>query len=224
MQLKLLDCFAFASGGESFVVHWFYGESHTYKKPKINRRRKFMIKKILLTFGLLLGIAVIYAAVKSDDYLIKRDIAINAKPEAIFLYLSNMKNADTWMPWDEIDSQIKTTYSGPDDGIGSISSWDSPGQMGTGQAEVTSATVNQSVKIKITYTKPMQMIQDSEFILTPEGENTKMTWSVTGKNSFIMRFMCTLMFRDMDTFVGSMFERGLQKLKAKVEIKKQVIL
>jgi hypothetical protein len=179
-----------------------------------------MTKKILITLGLLLAAAVIYAALKPEDYLIKRDITINAKPEAIYTYLSNMKNADTWMPWSEIDSQIKTTYSGPADGVGSISSWDSPGQMGTGQAEVITANINQSVKVKITYTKPMQMSQDSEFLLTPDGENTKMTWSVTGKNSFVMRFMCTLMFRDMDTFVGAMFERGLIKLKAMAETKK----
>lgn len=179
-----------------------------------------MIKKILAALGLLLAVLVICAALKPADYLIKRDITINAKPEAIYPYLVNMKTADKWMPWREIDPQVQSSYSGPDEGVGATSNWNSSGQMGTGKAEVTSATQNQSVKTKITYTKPMEMSQDSEFLLTPEGENTNMTWSVAGKSPFIMRLMCTLMFRNMDQFVGGMFERGLVQLKTMVETQK----
>lgn len=179
-----------------------------------------MFKKICVVLGLLIVVFVFIAAMKPADYIIKRNILINAKPEAIYSHLSSMKNADAWMPWKEIDSEVNSTYSGPADGVGSISSWNSSGQMGTGQAEVTEIVLNRSVKTKITYTKPMEMNQDSEFILTAEGENTQMTWSVSGQIPFIMRFMCTLMFRDMDTFVGGMFERGLIKLKSIVENKK----
>lgn len=71
-----------------------------------------MIKKILAVLGLLLTVFVIIRALKSADYIIQRDIVINAKPEAIFLYLSNMKNADAWMPWKKIDTEIKNSYSG----------------------------------------------------------------------------------------------------------------
>lgn len=176
-----------------------------------------MIKKILAGLALILGIFVVVAAIRPADYLIKRDIVINAKPEAIFPFLVSTKKADTWMPWKETDPQVQITYSGPEEGMGLISSWDSPGQMGTGKAEVVGVIANQSVKTKITYAKPMEMNQDSEFTLTPQGESTQMTWTVTGNQPFFARLICTVMFMNMDQYVGGMFEKGLNKLKLIVE-------
>ena len=72
-----------------------------------------MIKKILAGVAVILGIFMIVAAMKPSEYLIKRDVIINAKPEAIFPYLNSSKNADQWMPWKETDSQVKIAYSGP---------------------------------------------------------------------------------------------------------------
>ncbi|MBN8538161.1 MAG: hypothetical protein J0M15_13990 [Deltaproteobacteria bacterium] len=75
-----------------------------------------MIKKILFGLGFVLLVFVAIAALKPEDYLIKRDVLINAKPEAVFPFLVSMKNADTWMPWKEQDPQITNSYSGPEEG------------------------------------------------------------------------------------------------------------
>jgi hypothetical protein len=176
-----------------------------------------VIKKILLVLGLILAVFVVIAALKPAEYLIKRDVMINAKPEAIFPFLVSMKKADDWMPWKESDPQVQNSYSGPEEGLGSVSSWESPGPMGTGKAEIVGSTPNQSVKTKITYTKPMEMSQDSEFVLTPMGENTQMTWTVSGIQPFIARLICTLTFMNLDKYVGGMFEQGLNKLKTLAE-------
>lgn len=179
-----------------------------------------MIKKMLAGLGVLLAVFVIIAAMKPEEYLIKRDVLINAKAEAIYPHLVSTKAADGWMPWKDIDPKVQITYSGPDEGVGSVSSWESPGQMGVGKAEVVGAIPNQSVKTKIIYTKPMEMNQDSEFTLAPQGESTQMTWTVGGKQPFFARLMCTLMFMNMDKYVGGMFEKGLAQLKQKVETQK----
>jgi len=176
-----------------------------------------VIKKILAGLGLIFAVFVVIAALKPAEYLIKRDVLINAKPEAIFPFLANMKNADSWMPWKESDPQVQNTYSGPEEGIGSISSWDSPGPMGTGRAEVVGVIPNQSVKTKITYTKPMEMNQDSEFILTPMDDGTLLTWKVTGNQPFFARLVSTLIFMNINKYVGGMFEKGLNKLKLTAE-------
>lgn len=178
-----------------------------------------MIKKILAGLAVVLGVFIVIAALKPSEYLIKRDVMINAKPDAIFPFLISTKSADQWMPWKEQDPQVKMTYSGPEEGVGSMSSWDSPGQMGTGKAEVVGVIRNQSVKTKITYSRPMEMSQDSEFMLTPQGESTQMTWTVTGNQPFFARLMCTLTFMNIDKYVGGMFEQGLNKLKLIVEAK-----
>lgn len=66
----------------------------------------------------------------------------------------------------------------------------------------------------------MEMSQEAEFILTPQGETTQMTWTVAGKQPFIPRLKCTIMFMNMDKYVGGMFEQGLNKLKTIVEKEK----
>lgn len=180
-----------------------------------------MLKKVLLGLGILLGAVLIYAAVKPADYFIKREIVINKHAEAIFPYLASMKKADEWMPWKEADPHVKNTYSGPEAGIGSVSSWESTGQMGVGKAEVIAAIPNEKITTAITYTKPMEMNQISEFILTPQGGSTKMEWNVKGHNSFLFRLIGIVMCMDVDKYVGGEFEKGLNKLKNIIEGKQQ---
>lgn len=110
-------------------------------------------------------------------------------------------------------------YSGPPEGVGSKSNWDSNGQMVTGEAEVIESIPNQVVKTKLTYTRPMEMSQMAEVSLTPSADGqTLVKWSVSGKNTFIGRLMCV--FINMDKMVGAQFEKGLTNLKKLVEVKK----
>ncbi|MEK6579203.1 MAG: SRPBCC family protein [Bdellovibrionota bacterium] len=188
-----------------------------FELKELKNKGATVIKKILATLALLLVAVIVYAAIKPSEYFIKRDLVIHAKSDAIYPYLVSMKNADQWMPWSETDPHVKTTYSGPETGVGATSNWDSQGGMGTGKAEIVVAVSNQSIKTKITYSKPMEMNQDSEFILTPAGKSTQMTWTLSGKSPFIARLMCTVTFMNMDKYVGGMFEKGLLKLKGLVE-------
>ena len=59
------------------------------------------------------------------------------------------------------------------------------------------------------------MTQHSDYLLKPNGNQTTVTWRVTGKNNFVSRLMCS--FVDVDKMVGGMFEKGLSNLKRLVE-------
>lgn len=177
-----------------------------------------MIKKIIVVIIVLVAGTLIYAYFIPPEYSISREISINAKAENIFPLIVNTKMADDWMPWKEIDPNVKISYSGPDGAVGSSSSWESDGQMGVGKAEVVEVIPNQKVVTKITYVKPMEFTQISEFQLTESGETTKMRWSVEGKKVYISRLMC--IFMDLDKYLGGMFEKGLIKLKTIVENQK----
>lgn len=177
-----------------------------------------MIKKILL----LLLAAVVgvlgYAAILPSHYTIAREVTIQAAPEVLFPYLNNTKKANEWMPWAESDPQMKASYSGPDEGVGSKESWDSPGQMGAGSAEIVESVPNQVVKTKLVYTRPMQMTQLAELSLSPVDGGTRVRWSVAGENTFAGRVFC--IFMNMDKMVGGEFEKGLWKLKTLAEVPK----
>lgn len=177
-------------------------------------------KKILISVAVLLAGIFIYVGQKPAAYKISRELALNAPVEAVFPFLNSSKLANDWMPWRDSDPQLKMSYSGPETGVGSTSSWESPGRMGVGKAEVVEAIPNQKIKTKITYEKPMQFTQMSEFLLTANGTGSKVRWSVEGENTFIGRLMCFLTVMDMDKYVGGEFEKGLNKLKLLVEAKK----
>ena len=174
-----------------------------------------MFMKIFGAVAALIALLLVYAAVQPSEYFIARETVVKAPAEAIFPHINNSKKANDWMPWAASDPAIKMSFSGPDEGVGSTSSWDSTGQMGQGQAAVTESVPNQKVVTQLTYKKPMEMSQVAEMTLTPASEGTVVRWSVKGHNNFIGRLMCV--FMDMDKMVGGEFEKGLAKLKTTVE-------
>jgi len=171
---------------------------------------------IIVVILVLLILAIfIYAAFQPNQMNISREMFLKANPSSIFPYINNTKKADEWMPWSEIDPGVKTSYSGPIEGVGSISSWVSSGKMGVGHAVIVESLINKLVKTKLTYEKPFAMGQLAEISLLEKSDGTIVKWSVTGENNFIGRIFC--LFMNMDKVVGGQFERGLSKLKILVE-------
>lgn len=173
-----------------------------------------MFIKILIAVVLLFGGFLGYVAVQPSEMHIARERFIEASPEAIFPFINNSQKANEWMPWAEEDPGVKMTFSGPPEGVGSTSSWDSSGRMGTGKAEVVESLPNQSVKTKLTYSKPMNMSQIADVTLKPTAGGTIVRWEVSGNNTFVGRFFCV--FINMEKVVGAQFEKGLSNLRSKV--------
>lgn len=174
-----------------------------------------MFKKIALAILAFIGVILVYAAFRSPHYMVSREIAINAPVEKIFPYLNNMKLGDQWGPWMAMDPATTMTHAGPDEGVGAKTLWTGGKQMGTGSATIVESVTNERVGIKIEYTEPMGMVQDSQYLVKKVGEQSIVTWKVEGDNNFIGRVMCT--FINMDKMVGGMFEKGLSNLKNLVE-------
>lgn len=174
------------------------------------------ILKIIICV-VLVGLAALaaFAAVTPPHYQISRSIRIHAGAEQLFPFINNSKKSNEWMPWAESDPSVKMTFSGPDEGVGSVSSWNSTGHMGDGRAEVIESVPNQKVVTKLTYTKPMAMQQVAEIALQPSEGETVVTWSVSGESPLLARMICIVL--NMDKMVGSEFEKGLSKLKRIVE-------
>jgi hypothetical protein len=175
----------------------------------------FMVKKIILGLVALLALFFIYVAVQPAEYVISREITINAPAEKIFPYLNNSKMADQWGPWKEEDPQAKYTFSGPDDGVGSKASWTEGKKLGTGSATIVESVPNERVGVALEYQEPMNMTQRAEYSIKSMGPQSVVSWKVEGKNNFMGRIMCT--FFDMDNMVGGFFEKGLSNLKTLVE-------
>ncbi len=174
-----------------------------------------MRKKIGLGFLALVLAFLGYVAVQPEDYVVSRTITIDAPAEKIFPYLNNTELGEKWGPWTEVDPGAKMVRTGPAEGVGAKSSWDSTGQLGTGSATIVDSVPNERVGIRLEYTKPMNMNQYAEYLLQSDGRTSHVTWKVSGKNGFPGRVMCV--FMNMDKMVGGMFEKGLSNLKTLAE-------
>src|SRR5262245_54286760 len=114
-----------------------------------------MTLKIAMTLFAIIAFVLGYAALKAPEYQVSRQATINAPAEKVFPYLEHSKLAEKWSPWREVDPTAKVAYSGPDEGVGSRTSWTSSGQLGTGSATIVETVPNQRVGVKLEFTKPM---------------------------------------------------------------------
>lgn len=176
-----------------------------------------MFKKLFTGIAVVIGGILLFAAVKSPEMYVSRELVIAASPDTLFPFINSAKKSYEWMPWAEKDSSIEINYSGPDQGVGSISSWNGK-EMGVGTSEVVASVTNQSVKTKLTYTKPFAMSQLAEVSLTPTSSGTLVKWSVSGQSNFFFRIMG--LFMSCDKMIGGEFEKGLNKLKTLTEGRK----
>lgn len=174
-----------------------------------------MLIKILLGLVVVIGAVIAVAAFQPPDYTISRSVVIKATPEKLFPYINSAEKSYSWMPWQEMDSKVQMSYSGPADGVGSVGSWKSDGQMGVGESTIIESVPNKLTKTKIAYVKPFEMNQLAEMSLDQGTDGTTVKWSVTGSNNIIGRVFG--LFMNMDKMVGGNFEKGLTKLKTLVE-------
>ena len=55
------------------------------------------------------------------------------------LFAPSLTLMNAWNPWSEIDPQVQMSFSGPEEGVGSKTSWNSEGEMGTLYGHVAKA-------------------------------------------------------------------------------------
>ena len=174
-----------------------------------------MVLKILLVVLAVVAAILIYAAAKPSTFHVERNVAIKASPEKVFPLINDLHNWPRWAPQDREDPTIKRTFSDATSGVGATSQWSGSGNTGQGLMTITESDPPRSVTIAVDWQRPFAARNINEFRLEPDGSGSRVTWSMTGPNLFIMKLMSV--FTNMDRMMGQHFERGLQNLKADAE-------
>jgi len=151
----------------------------------------------------------------SDTFTVERSTTINAPASAVYPHIIDLKMWSAWSPWEEMDPQVQKTYSGADQGVGSSYAWRGNRKVGQGSMTITAATSDERIDLDLEFLKPFKAQNTTTYQLTPEGDGTRVTWSMTGKKTLMTKIMG--IFKSMDAMVGPDFERGLAKLKSVVE-------
>ncbi|MDD2765415.1 MAG: SRPBCC family protein [Opitutaceae bacterium] len=169
----------------------------------------------LLVLAILVIVFVIVVALQPSDFRITRSATIAAPPAVVFAQVNDLHKFQTWSPWAKIDPAAKTTYEGPPAGSGAVFRWDGNGKVGVGTMTVTESRPAERVAFRLDFLRPFKGTNTAVFTFKPEGGKTAVTWTMTGKSTFIPRAIC--LFMSMDKMVGGQFEQGLASLKSIAE-------
>ena len=173
-----------------------------------------MIKKIILgllaAITVILAIVLIHAAMQPVEYRVERSRTIAAPAAVLFDQVNDHKKFEKWNPWQKMDPESKTIYSGTDSGVGAIASWKGE-KVGEGSATITESKPGELVRQRMDWKAPMEGVSTVDFTFKPEGEKTTVTWAMYGTNNFMGKLMSV--FMDCESICGPEFEKGLADLE-----------
>lgn len=150
-----------------------------------------------------------------DTYTIERSAVVAAAPERVYDEIADFRNWTHWSPWEEVDPDLRRDYSGAESGTGAVYRWSGNRKAGQGRMEIIETRTPSYVGVDLRFEKPFKAQNDTSFTITPVGEGTRITWTMTGRKTLATKMMS--MFKSMDSMVGPDFEKGLSRLKATVE-------
>jgi len=148
------------------------------------------------------------------EFSVKRSISINATTDTIHQYVGNLDNWEQWTPWKQDDPSIVVFKGIKSQGVGATQSW--KGDSGEGKLEVTESDPDKGIVYDL-YFDGGEQKSVSSMLYSKEGNNTLVTWSMTGSMDIpVLGGYFSMM---MDGMIGKMFDRGLSRLKSVSEKK-----
>jgi hypothetical protein len=147
------------------------------------------------------------------DFSLSRSTRVQAAPARIHALLDDFREWQKWSPWEGLDPDLHREYTGADHGVGSTYHWSGNKKAGEGEMTITESTPT-SVVVDLRFLKPFKATNITSFALTPSGDATDVTWTMTGERSALMGLMGKLFF---DKSIGADFEKGLAALKQEAE-------
>jgi len=170
---------------------------------------------ILIVIAAVIVLLVAVVATRPSDFRVTRSTAISAPPAVVFAQVNDFHNWDGWSPWARMDPEMKATYAGPAAGTGAVYSWVGNNKVGEGRMTIMESHPSDLVRIKLEFIKPFAATNTAEFTFQPQGNQTTVTWNMTGKKNFMTKAMGLVM--NMDKMIGGQFDQGLAQMKSVAE-------
>jgi hypothetical protein len=174
-----------------------------------------MLGKVLIGLLVLAGALAIYINSRPGPFRVSRSLAMLAPPATIYPLVNDFREWRTWSPWDKYDVNMKRTYEGPPEGVGAVYRWSGNGQVGEGSTTIVASHPPERINMRLQFVRPFKCDNPVEFTFTPKGDETVVTWSMTGKYNFATKAIGLVM--NMDKMTGDQFTEGLTNLKRIVE-------
>ncbi|AZB23149.1 MULTISPECIES: SRPBCC family protein [Chryseobacterium] len=173
------------------------------------------MKTLLKFIGIIILLIIVYAVIAmlafSKDYHYEKTVVINAPKEKVWQYVGSLKGYNMWDPFSKEIKNIKITYSGEGTKMGDSYHW--KGDDSEGEQAIMETVPNEKMVTQLHFIKPFEGNAKGTFVLTPEGNGTKVTWMIDNELNTMMKIMKPMMDSNMD----KMFGQGLGDLKKLAE-------
>ena len=169
-----------------------------------------MLNIILIALAVIVVLFIVVVATRPSDFRVTRTGRISAPAEVVFANVNTLRNWEAWSPWAKVDPNAKSTFSGPESGPGSSMHWSGNKKVGEGRMTITDSKPHEVLHLKLEFLRPMKVTNMAEFLFKADGNQTTVTWTMTGKNNFVGKAFHMMV--DCDKMIGRDFEKGLANL------------
>ncbi len=170
-----------------------------------------MLQIVLIIFVALIVGVLLYASTKPDTFTVQRSLTIHAPADRLFSSINDFRVWHTWSPYEKLDTNMKKTFGGSANGTGATYLWEGNSKVGQGQMEIIQSLFPTRVDMTIDFIKPFKDHGSITFTLEPKDDLTTVTWSMSGKKTFVSKVIC--IFINIDAKLGKDFDTGLATLK-----------
>jgi len=171
--------------------------------------------KILAIVVVIIIVLVVIVALQPADFRVARSTLVSAPPAAVFAQVNDFHKWNAWNPWGKVDPAMKQNYEGAPAGSGAVYTWTGNKEVGEGRMTITDSRPTDLVQMKLEFYKPFAATNTAEFTFVPEGNQTRVTWSMFGEKNFMAK--AVHLFMNMDKMIGGQFEKGLADMKTAAE-------
>jgi effector-binding domain-containing protein len=105
-----------------------------------------ILKKIAIVLAVLFGLFIIISLFLPSNVRVERSTMINVPSSVAFEQVNNFHHWPHWSYWDNIDPNMKSTYEGPESGVGARHFWESDNKdVGHGNITIVKSTPSSEI-------------------------------------------------------------------------------
>ena len=171
-----------------------------------------MLRTILLGLLMFGAVLTVIIARQPSEFIITRSTTIAAPPSTVFEQVNDLHQWAAWSPWTKLDPNAKNTFEGPAAGEGAVMRWVGNNQVGEGSMTIVESKPAELLRFQLDFLKPFKATHSAEFNFKLEGDQTAVSWSMSGQKNFVAKAMSLIM--NCDKMIGEQFEKGLASLKS----------
>lgn len=175
------------------------------------RSKKSIFLKLLAVMGILLLLLIVVIAMQPAHFEVQRSRTMPVSAHAVYEQVVDLHHWDAWSPWAKMDPDATIEFTGAPRGEGSAFTWSGNDEIGEGTMTITHVVPNEQIDIELHFVRPFAGKADVQFTFAANGDQTVVTWSMSGENNFIGKAISLVM--NCDDMIGPVYEKGLASLE-----------